>query len=961
MIRKIILLFLFFTGIQLLFSQQPEALKVKEFVLDNGLTVWINEDHSQGKVIGTVVVKAGAKDSPDTGIAHYFEHIMFKGTDKIGTVDYEAEKVFLDSIAVKYDELAGSEDESVRKKIQADINRLSIEAARYAIPNEFSRLISQYGGSELNAFTSYDVTAYFNTFSPQYFAQWAELNSERLINPVFRLFQSELETVYEEKNMYDDSFGSLAAEKLLEKVFRPHPYMYPILGSTGNLKNPRLSEMQKFYNDYYVANNIGLLLCGDIYADEVLPVIEKTFGRLRAGDIPASNYPEPQPFGKDEEFSLKIPIPIVKAGADVWRSVPAYHEDELPLEIMIRLLTNSNGAGYLDKLSDENKVLMAAMINIGLEDAGVLAAFVIPKLFFQSTKKAKKIVEKEINKIRKANFTDEDIHYLKTELKREKQQNLEDIDSRSYTMINVFAQGKSWEDYINRVEKIDSCTKDDVLKVANKYLTQNSLTISKKTGNYPKNHLNKPDFEPITPPNKDTRSVYAQELEKIPLAEARPRFIDFEKDVVTRKIGDMVTLYMTENPVNDIFSLRISFGRGALESKLLEPLSYYLETLGTEKYSLEEFKNELQKTGSVMSFIANPESFDILIEGLDQSFDETMVIVKHFVEQVKNDEKKIKQVADIKKIGVNTQKNSSDFMSRALFEKVRYGEYSDYLNQLSLSEVKKLKGKQLLNEFGNVMKVECSIHYCGRLTEAQVVNTVQTVINNANVTIASNNPVYREPLGYTEPLVYFMNFSGSNQSIIYAYSKGQVNESSISRNAGELFSFYFGKGMSSLVFQEVREFRSLAYSAGARYISPPYKYRDKPGHFYAMLSTQNDKTLDAMSLLDSLIRYMPLKEERVQTAKQEAVNTANNDYPAFRGLSEKIQQLQQQGYETDPNMKLIADIEQMDMDNIARFYEESVRDNTLVYIIVGDEKKLDMNVVSQLGKIIRVKSSEVYR
>ena len=217
-----------------------DFLQVREHKLSNDLTVWLNEDHSQPKIFGAVVVKAGAKDSPNTGIAHYFEHMMFKGTDKIGTIDYESEKVLLDIIAEKYDALADTEDPKMRAHLQQIINDLSVRAAEYVIPNEFDRLISRFGGTKLNAGTSYDYTLYFNTFSPQYISQWAEINSERLVNPVFRLFQSELETVYEEKNMYGDTMASVAIEKLTERYLYPHPNAYPIIGSAENEKNPRL-------------------------------------------------------------------------------------------------------------------------------------------------------------------------------------------------------------------------------------------------------------------------------------------------------------------------------------------------------------------------------------------------------------------------------------------------------------------------------------------------------------------------------------------------------------------------------------------------------------------------------------------------------------------------------------------------------------------------------------------------
>ena len=280
---------------------ENNPLEVRELKLSNGLTVWLNEDHSQPKVYGALVVKAGAKDCPNTGIAHYLEHVLFKGTQRIGTVDYEKEKVWLDSISMKYNELSQTNEmvngqrstvnAEKRLAIQADISRLSLRAADYAIPNEFDRLISKYGGSALNASTSWDVTEYHNTFSPQFLEQWCELNSERMLNPVFRLFQGELETVYEEKNRAADDIATAAVERVMAKAFEGHPYQYPIIGSTENLKNPRLSDMEDFFRKYYVAGNMGLMLSGDFTADNIMPLLERTFGRLPKSEAPFPSLP----------------------------------------------------------------------------------------------------------------------------------------------------------------------------------------------------------------------------------------------------------------------------------------------------------------------------------------------------------------------------------------------------------------------------------------------------------------------------------------------------------------------------------------------------------------------------------------------------------------------------------------------------------------------------------------------
>ena len=449
-------------------AQNTKALEVKEHKLKNGLTVWLNEDHSQPKVFGAVVVKAGARDCPDTGIAHYFEHMMFKGTDKIGTVDYDAEKTLLDSIALKYDELAATEDEAARSQIQKEINELSIRSSDYVIPNEFNRLISKYGGSGLNAATSYDATIYFNTFSPQYMSQWAEINSERLLNPVFRLFQSELETVYEEKNMYGDFIGGPVMDRLLARYFAPHPYAYPIIGSTKNLKNPRLTEMRKFFEEYYVASNMGLILSGDFDTEAVLPVLEKTFSRIRPGEAPKHDIVALPPFKGKEKMKIKFPVPLVKAMGMGFRGVPANHEDQVALAVAVNMLNNANGTGFLDKLMVDRKIMASMAMNESMNEAGILAVAVIPKLMFQTYGGAEKLVWKEINRVKEGDFSDEIFNSLKQEQRRQYASNLENIDSRARIMMSLYSQGKSWEDYLQEVSGIDALTKEDVVRVARK-------------------------------------------------------------------------------------------------------------------------------------------------------------------------------------------------------------------------------------------------------------------------------------------------------------------------------------------------------------------------------------------------------------------------------------------------------------------------------------------------------------
>lgn len=942
-------------------AEDLNALKVKEYRLENGLTVWLNEDHSQPKVFGAVVVKAGAKDCPDTGIAHYFEHMMFKGTDRIGTLDYESEKVLLDSIAMKYDELAMTEDTAARARLQKEINELSIRSSEYVIPNEFNRLINRFGGSGLNAATSYDATIYFNTFSPQYMVQWAEINSERLINPVFRLFQSELETVYEEKNMYGDFIGGQVMDTLMARYFGPHPYAYPIIGSTKNLKNPRLTEMHKFFEDYYVASNMALILSGDFDAQQVMPILEKAFSRIRSGNAPKQEKVMLPPFNGRETMKVKFPIPFIKAMGLGFRGVSANHEDQVALNIAVNLLNNANGTGYLDKLMVEHKLMGALAINESMNEAGILAVAIMPKLLIQSYSSAEKMVWDEINRVKNGDFSDEMFNSLKLEQKRQYASSLENIDSRATIMMNLFSQGKSWNDYLNEVARIESITKEDVVRVAQKYFSNNYLCVTKSTGKYPKDNLPKPAFSPVVPRNADASSSYAKQLEKIPEQQVAPRIIDFEKDVKTSKLTPLVTLYTTPNPLNDIFTLNISYGIGALEQPELMQLTNYLQLLGTESLSFEQFRSRLQSIGSTLAFDVTPDAFVMKVTGFDNHIDETMELVGDFIRHAKADDKKLRQIVDDAKVSEKAFFKSGDNVASALLEQVKYGDQSRYLRKLSLSQIKKLKGKDLLAVYGKVRSVQCDLHYCGTLPVEKVIGTIRQHLPLERTTIASNSPYYRELKQYDRPTVFFIDMPDMAQSIVYGYVKGDPVDDKASRHASRLFSVYFGGDMSSLMFQEIREFRSFAYRTSGRYQLPNHAHKGTAGSFTAMLSTQSDKTLDALGVLDSLIREMPLKPERVEAVKQTLVNRINNDYPPFRNLSEKVASARMEGFDRDPAEEFLRDIATMDMQDISRFYREQISGRPVVYVIAGNRKHIDMKKLAEYGTIIKVKKKDIYK
>lgn len=949
---------LFYAGF--LMAQSPASLQVKELKLNNGLTVWLNEDPSLPKVFGAVVVRAGSKDSPDTGIAHYFEHIMFKGTDRIGTVDYAAEKVYLDSIAAKYDELSRTAGPAERNGIQQEINRLSVRAAKYAIPNEFSRLISQYGGTDLNAFTSYDCTVYHNTFSPQYFAQWAELNSQRLIRPVFRLFQNELETVYEEKNMYSDNMISGAMEKFSDRFFTPHPYRYPIVGSTENLKNPKLSEMERFFKTYYVANNMGLVLSGDFKAEEVIPLLEQTFGKIPGGDLPQRDAGAPAPFHGKEKMEVKIPLPLVKIFALGFRGVPANHPDEPALDLLVRMLNNANGTGYLDLLSVNHQILEAQVFNLSLNDAGLLGILVVPKLLFQSKDKAEKLVWEQIDRIKNGDFSEELFNNLKLEVLVGYEKTLETPDSRAAVMINLLSQGSSWEDFLKRRDRIESLTRDDLMRVARNYFGKDYLYAFKKMGSYPKDKLEKPSFEPVIPEHRDEQSAYALRLEQLPVGQRATRFLDFSRDTKTVQLSPDATLYVTPNPVNDLFSLDIHYHAGTFAYPAAALLGDYLTLLGTDSLTFEKFREKLQALGSTLTFTAEPNSFVVEVTGFDKYYGETLSLVGDFLTNVRADENKMKLIRSGEKMSDKSFFESADQVAQAAFEKVMFGPQSLYLTKLSYKEAAKLKGSSLVELLDKIRQTACSFHYSGNLPDGEVAREIRRTLAVEKITLPPSVVMYRQKQFYDKPAVYFFDQPGTAQSIIYGYIADPAPADDSDKAASQLFGNYFGGDMSSLMFQELREFRSYAYRASGSYSMPSPAFSGKGGALTVMLSTQRDKTIDAMGVLDSLIRFMPEKPRKALEARQRLSTAVNNNYPGFRNVSAQIDKYRQEGYADDPNRILNKLRETMDMQDIMKFYETRIRNHPVIYIVVGDSRKMDLNKLESFGELIRLKRDDIY-
>ena len=945
----------------LAWAQTAKPLEVREMKLGNGMTVWLNEDHSQPKVFGAVVVNAGAKDCPNTGIAHYFEHIMFKGTDEIGTVNYAQEKPWLDSIAAAYDRLSATKDEAQRRAIQKDINRLSQKAGEYAIPNEFNSLISRYGGSGLNAGTSYDFTFYYNMFTPQYMEHWCQLNSDRLINPVFRMFQGELETVYEEKNRASDDMTTSLRETVFKELFGTQPYAYPVIGSTENLKNPKLSDMKRFYEQYYVGSNMGLILCGDFQADDVMPLLERTFGRIPQGVKPTRQKSAMPDILQERTVEVKLPVPLVSMEMLAFKGVTDFEPDANALALATQMLSNGN-AGMLDSLMNEG-VLMAGVITpASLNDAGALLLIVVPNLL-SKTQKAEDACMEQLRRVANGDFSDKAFESQKQKAYREAFRDLETIGKRAQTMVEVMSSGHTWQQYIDKINAIEKLTKADVVAAAKRYVNAPFIRFKKKYGNTDKDKMKQPDYTPVKPKNKNAESEYAKRLAQLPVRDVEPRLIDFDNDATTIPLGGQATLYTVKNPVNDLFELEVIYNRGEKADPRLAASAALLNAIGTDSLTRQQLGAALEVYGADMTFESSSSSVTMNVTGVDKNFDAVMQIVGNFLRHMKSDTKALKKVKDALKAEEKTLAEENSDVLKAMMQKVMYGDKSTMLNRLTYKEVKPMTGEEMLEAFKAAQGSTCTITYSGTLDSRKVENVVRAAIPVERSTAAFVD-YSDDVVNYSSPLVFVYDMPKARQTLFSTYEQLRPLPSKQARIPAALLEQYFGGGMSSVLFQEVREFRSMAYSVGSSLRTRSSKRNpNSPVGFVSVVGTQGDKAMSAIALVDSLLKDMPLIEKNFESVRQELINDISNDFPSFRTIGTTIASSRLYGWTEDVNTGRAAMYRNATMDDMRKYYEENIKNhsNNRVIAIVGSKKKLNLKELEKYGKVVLLKEKDLFK
>ena len=528
-------------------------------------------------------------------------------------------------------------------------------------------------------------------------------------------------------------------------------------------------------------------------------------------------------------------------------------------------------------------------------------------------------------------------------------------------MVEVMAQNRSWADYLAEVDAIRNITREDVIRVANKYFGNDYIRFEKVKGTYPKDKVAAPKFDPIVPKHAGEKSEYAKKLEQMPVGDKEPRLLDFANDVQKIKLADKVTLYYKPNEVNDLFSLTVQVDEGFNEDPTIPFVASFLNTIGTDSLSIQQLSKAWQNLGTSFSVGNGNHNFTMSMTGFDSRFAPSLRLLRHFEDHAKADKssfKELKQSIELEKKTFLTGGTSN--IMQATMQRVLFGENAPKLVALDAKQLDKVGADGLLAKFSELLGKECSIFYCGSLPKETVAEALRAELDLGRVT-AGTERNYLKYQVYDEPTVFFYNLPDSRQAQIMTYQTPAGPADDMQATLLEVLGEYFGGGMYSIMFQEVREFRSMAYSAHGQTSRPLPVEKGEHALFTNSLGTQADKSLAALELLDSLLSNFPLKESTFTASVQSITAQANNGYPSFRGVASSVHNYEIQGYTEDPDKAILENLGNVTLEGLKAYYDEFVKTANRSIIIVGDRTKLQMDKIAEYGKIVELTQKDIYK
>ncbi len=925
-------------------TNDPTGLRL--YTLENGLKVYLSKNTDEPKIQTYVAVRAGSNYDPkeSTGLAHYLEHMVFKGTHKIGTSDWEKEKEYLDKISVLYEQYRTEEDVEKKKEIYKEIDKVSLEASNHSIANEYDKMVSSLGATGTNAHTWFEETVYKNKIPANELDKWLTLESERFSTLVLRLFHTELEAVFEEFNRGQDSDFRKRYAAMLDGIFPNHPYgQQTTIGKAEHLKNPSMVDIHDYFNTYYVPNNMAIVLVGDLEYDATINKIKETFGKFEKKELTHPTLAKEEP----------IAAPIVKEvfgptseNISIAFRSKGVNTEEMKYVTLCDMIMANGEAGLIDLNLNQKQVVQRANCSpTFLNDYGYHEFTGSPKTG-QNLDEVKTLLLGEIEKLKKGEFDEWMIEAVVNDLKLTQTRQYQNNTALANAYVDAFIHHEKWEDKVKFLDDLKKIKKKELVDFANKFYQNNYVVTYKRKGE--DKNIVKVENPGITPVklNRGKSSEFLTTFNKLESAPLLPKFIDYKTAIKEVKTANNIKVSYVVNKNNDLFDMNIIFDMGSDNDKKLSLAAGYLEYLGTDKYTNEELKKEFYKLGVSYYVVATDDKTYVGLNGLKENLPKGLELLEHLWDNAKADQGAYdKYVEKIYKGRQNGKTQKGNILWNGLMNYGMYGENSRLRDIMQIDELKAINPEELVKIVKDMKNYKQRVFYYGKDVDAAV------------TALDTSHKLYGELKEYPEAKKYVETETGGNvffsdyemvQTEMLFLAKGDAFDPK-NMAASTLFNTYFGSGLSSIVFQEIRESKSLAYSAFASYSNASKK--EDSNYIYAYVGTQANKLGQAVDAMMDLMNDMPEAEKQFKAAKEATLKKLAAQRITKSGIFWSYERLKKLGIDNDNREEMYNTIKNMTVKDLKAFFDKNIKGESYNIMVIGNKKDLDVESLQKLGKI----------
>ena len=935
-----------------------DLTKTRIYTLDNGLKVYLSVNKEKPRIQTYIAVRTGSKNDPaeTTGLAHYLEHLMFKGTKQFGTNNPVAEALLLDEITQRYEVYRKLTDPEQRRQAYHEIDSVSQLAAQYFIPNEYDKLMAAIGVQGTNAFTSNDVTCYTEDIPSNEIENWAKIQADRFQNMVIRGFHTELEAVYEEYNIYLSDDGDKVWKAMGEKLTPTHPYgTQTTIGTQEHLKNPSIVNIKNYFNKWYVPNNVAICMAGDFDPDKTVAVIDQYFGNWKpASDVSQPVFPEQKPLTAPVDTTV-----IGQQAEEVWVGWLGKKASDLQCDTLgvIEEMLSNGKAGIFDLgLNQSMKVQVAQAGMMPMQDYSLFFLVGMPKPG-QSLEEVRNLMIEEIDKMKKGNFSDDLIPSVINNRKLTWQKGLDNNLWRVRLQMGAFINGISWEQEVGELDRVSKMTKQQITDFANRFFTDGYVTIFKAQGvDSTQKKIDKPAITPI-PANRDMVSQFVKDIQNSKVEPIQPVFVDFKKDITLTETKKKLPVIYKQNKDNDLFTLVFRYEFGHQDDNRYSVATDYLDYVGTDQLSAADIKQQFYQLACNYSIHSNADCVNVTLSGLSENMQPALQLLEKVLHHAKADKTSYDQFIGLTLKARDDRKKDQRTCFDYLYHYGVYGSHNIRRDDMTEKQLRETDPQQLLDLLKNLSTLEHRVLYYGPLSEKALSDmiTKEHQTPKALLPVPKGKPFTAEQTPKDE--IWIAPYDAKNIYMRMFHNEGRAFRLDEAATI-TIFNEYYGGGMNGIVFQEMREARGLAYNASARYFRPERKGQSE--FFFTHIITQNDKMMDCVNHFHCILDTIPQSEAAFQIAKEAVIKQmASQRTTKFNTISRYLT-MQKLGYDYDINEKIFRDLKDVTLQDIVRFEQQQIARKPYRYLLLGDEKELDMKSLERIAPVKRLTLEEIF-